>query len=189
MSLVTLAACVLLFACTDSGRGDQSYQNFLKAAKQAPSDGYTMYWLGRQFDAGGVTFAGPSVDDFGQEVDGGGILMSYTAQGPDRYDIRLTVETQSAWADAKSRGIFRIPGNARTRDVTIGGHMGELLVRPAPPGLQGIQGIQLHLDLGDTSLLATVSTYVPAGGGPDPNPLKNEDTFLSAMQNLRPYPQ
>jgi hypothetical protein len=185
--LVAVVFVVALTACIPA-RGDKSYQNFVKAAENAPSDGYTMYWLGREFEAGGVTFEGPSVDDFGQEVELGGVLMSYTADGSQSFDLGLTVETQPAWVDAKSRGIFRIPGNAVRRDVSVAGHPAESVVFPANPGLSGIQGIQVHVNVGDTSILATVSTFVPAGGGPDPNPLKDEETLLRVLDQLRPYP-
>src|SRR5438477_8233438 len=70
-------AVVLLGACSALGTGarDQAYKNFLTAVAKAPQDGYTPYWLGRECEAGGLTFTGPSVPDFCAYVEGDGVSM------------------------------------------------------------------------------------------------------------------
>ena len=78
-----LAACLAALvasACAATSRDpDQDYKTFQTAATQAPREGYTPYWLGREFDAGSYTFSGPSVADFG-DVSNGSLTLTYNAR-------------------------------------------------------------------------------------------------------------
>jgi hypothetical protein len=74
---ITALVALITSACGSitgtSGRApDQDFQNFVALAERAQEEGFTAYWLGRSFDAGGLTFEGPSVADFGADVTGGG---------------------------------------------------------------------------------------------------------------------
>jgi len=69
--LATTASCGSITG--ESGRApDQDFQNFVALAEGANEEGFTAYWLGRSFEAGGLTFEGPGVADFGADVTGGG---------------------------------------------------------------------------------------------------------------------
>ena len=48
------------------------YDNFVAAAARADTEGWKPYWLGRSFTAGGLTFLGPGIGDFGEPIEGGG---------------------------------------------------------------------------------------------------------------------
>lgn len=186
------AACVLLFACTDAGRADdQDYQNFLTLAKRAPAEGYTMYWLGRQLEGGGLTFTGPSVSDFGLE-DPGSINMSYDAPvlaGRGGVSFDLLLYSPAAWQAFEATGGPRLATSLPTKTVTVAGHSATLtefdrrVFNGAPAGLE------LQADLGGTMLrVRATRAGSPTPGAAQLNPLIDEATFLAVLQGLRPYP-
>jgi hypothetical protein len=143
--------------------------------------------LGREFDAGSYTFSGPSVADFG-DVTNGSLTLTYNAQDANGgFGLTIVLFSRTAWAAAQSAGLGRIPRNARTENVTVAGHPATLVVIPAGAG--DAHALQLQLETGDTVIRAGIAVTVPPGGGPDPNPLSDEQTFLNVLQNLRPYPQ
>jgi hypothetical protein len=50
--------------------------------------------------------------------------------------------------------------------------------------------LRLPLAVGDTTVhVIAESDGAATPGGPDGNPLIDEQTFLNVLQNLRPYPQ
>jgi len=193
MSLVTLAACMLLLACTDSGRADdQDYQNFLTLARRAPDEGYTMYWLGRQFEAGGLTFTGPSVSDYGLE-DPGSVNMSYDAPvlgGRGGVSFQIFLFSPAAWHVEEAAGRARLPSNLATKTVTVAGHSATLTELPRTVFNGAAAGFELQADLGGTFLrVQATRAGSPTPGAAQLNPLIDEQTFLAVLQNLRPYPQ
>jgi hypothetical protein len=162
----------------------QGYKNFQTAVAKAPQDGYAAYWLGRKFRAGGLTFTGPDVADFGTEVTGGGVQMSYNANAGG--GLVITLYSDAAWQ--QGGGTRPLPKNTMTKNVTIKGIAGELFLVPA--GTRPVNDVRLNLRLGNTMVEAIAQAGGSAtSGGPDANPLIDEQTFLSVMQQLRPYPQ
>ena len=78
--LLTLWVTVVMRAsvsCSGSSRepatDEHYFENFKTAIASADTDGYTPYWLGRGFTAGGLTFAGPYVGDLTVEKVQGGV--------------------------------------------------------------------------------------------------------------------
>jgi hypothetical protein len=59
-----------------------------------------------------------------------------------------------------------------------------------PGGTRPVNQLQLVLQFGTTTLVVRAASGGPAkSGGPDLNPLFDEQTLLSVLQHLRPYPQ
>jgi hypothetical protein len=174
------------------------YQNFVKDAQAMQEMGLPVYWLGREFTAGDLTFRGPYGGDFGGEVEGGGINMDYTASLPKaNEDFHLTVYSEDAWAlvkesiaNPKTRGVLK-------ETVFVGGHEGQLLAVPA--GTRPLNALWLVLPLDNVvavALAAAGGPVTPVTGplqkpsGPDWSPFINDpDLFVQVLQNLRPYPQ
>jgi hypothetical protein len=88
----------------------------------APQDGYTPYWLGRGFVAGGLTFTGPYTADFAEEVEGGGSWGVYIAKVGKQGAVTLSVRSYSAAAWARLP--LHVPPNAST--VTVGFYTGTI---------------------------------------------------------------
>lgn len=183
-SAVFLLAALLSACFGGASRSpDQDYKNFLTAASRASSDGYTMYWLGRSFSAGGLTFEGPGVPDFGGEEAGGGVAMSYSAQG-GAAGLNIGVLSAAAWG---RRAEAPVPGS-KAKTVMVLGRPAEL--QSAPAGTRPVNALTLIMSLGDTHVVAVAHAIGPVTpGGPDANPLIDEATFLSVLEQLRPYPQ
>jgi hypothetical protein len=168
----------------------KDYDRFVAAAASAPSDGYAPYWLGREFRAGGLTFRGPGVGGIGDDVEGGGLEANYSAEVlKDSYvELQLVMYSPKAWSLAIVRVLNQPEPRRRRKTAQVRGENAELLIVPA--GTRPINALVLIVSFGDTTIQAIASSGGPATpGGPDLNPLIDEATFLSVLQNLRPYPQ
>ena len=112
--------------------------------------------------------------DYDAHVGGGGVGLA------------ITLYSDSAWQLRAASA--RLPANAVQRSVSIHGVAGDLYLVPA--GTRPINDVRLYVHLGDTWIVALAgSGGSPTPGGPDVNPLIDEQTFLNVLQNLRPYPQ
>jgi hypothetical protein len=186
LSLALIASAVLVtsMSCTTAPSQDR-YANFQTAVAHAPQDGYTPYWLGRSFQAGGLTFVGPITGDPGYEVDGGGISMDYAAAvlKSGAVSVRLTDYTPAAWA--KNGVGFQ---NAAGRAVEVAGLPATINEEAA--GTRPVNDVWVIIHAGETTVLALVNAGGnPTPGGPELNPLIDEITLLNVLQHLRPYPQ
>jgi hypothetical protein len=165
---------------------EDDYQNFVNAIQQADEVGYTPYWLGRNITYEGVTFLGPSMPDFGGEIEGG-IGFTYDApleSGGGSIDIVLVGD--ASWDKSPFSQPVRDSG-VTAKKVIVAGAAGTLMFIPG--GTRPINATRLYLDIGDTHLVATAHAGSdPSPGITDSNPLIYEAAFLSVMQNLRPYP-
>lgn len=166
-------------------KDDHFFENFKKAVEDAEDDGYRPYWLGRGFEAGGVTFDGPNVTDFFDGTPGGGVRFSYGGFVPPqgRVVIHFDEYSPEAWSM-----IEPLRAGYGGREIVVAGHSGKLRIDKgssnAPSGL-----VELVLSIGNTVVVVTVSGgRGRTDGAADPNPLTDEATFLSMMENLRPYP-
>ena len=115
--------------------------------------------------------------------------MTYSAEVVKNgtVDLELVEYSPAAWGVAKN-SLEREPPGATSKLVTIQGQSATLLVIPA--GTRPVNTVRLLLVFGDTHVFVAASaggSLMP--GGPDLNPLIDEQTFLAVMQNIRPYPQ
>ena len=167
---------------------DHFFDNFKTVVATADKDGYTPYWLGRGFQAGGLEFRGPFAGDIGFStgITGGGAQFDYYATlVPGHGAVTLSISLYSPQAWAQSPRNHPAPPGASQGAVTVGIHGGQLVTVRDSIGVARY----LEVQLGATVLFAIVNQSIPQTPGPDPNPLADEATFLAVMQNLRPYPQ
>jgi hypothetical protein len=174
----------------DQPNGDLD-KYFLRDVAKAQAMGVPVYWLGREFTAGGLVFRGPYTAEFGAEVPGG-IQLTYLApsQGAGQTSVDLSVQGRDAWELAKERITNpRTPGASR-RSVTVLGKDAEMF--SVPGGTRPLNALWLVLDLGDAVVVASVNSGGPIyPGGPDYSPfINNPDLLVQVIEeNLRPYPE
>ena len=171
-------------ACDSSVPSDEHYfDNFKTVVAKGPSEGWTPYWLGRSFEAAGVSFTGPSVADFGDEVDGGGVIMSYRADRPAvTFSFHISLFSSFAWADALKHGLGGVAAGATQTTAQIAGATATVTSGP-----DSREGVRIDVDLGNTHVLARVGPTF--AGSTDINTLNDRDVFVAVLQHLRPYPQ
>jgi hypothetical protein len=204
VAIVSVVALTAGFAACGSGSGDkpqagtpsisaiyeQLFKNFQKAVANAKNEGYTPYWLGRRFDAGGVTFSGPSTDGSYQGREGGGVRFSYTGTStvPPHDVTILDFDEYSAQAWGADESYYRNKGGA---DIVVAGH-GAKVVQQKNDSARTI-ALLLIVSIGETTIVARAPSVIDVasspGAGSEGNPLMDQATFLAVMQNLRPYPQ
>lgn len=182
-----LLATVGLAACTGTAVPDRAqvdeiaYRNFRTAVASVPDRQFQVYWLGREFTAGGAVFQGPYFVPIGGVANEGQLDIKYVGRG----SLTISLYSEAAWQARAAQA--PLPVGAIKKDATVNGMTGELYIIPA--GTRPINALRLDLRLGDTWVLALAGSGGAATpGGPDVNPLIDEETFLSVMQQLRPYP-
>ena len=129
-ALIAIVAAALWVSCggDDQSEGDLD-EYFLRDVATVEAMGLPVYWLGTEFTVDGLVFRGPYVSEFGAEVEGGGIRMSYVLVGGNT-PAYLTIYSRDAWELVKDRMMNpRLPGVTR-RTVTVGGRQAELIAIP-----------------------------------------------------------
>jgi hypothetical protein len=185
-ALIAVAAAALCTSCDD--KSETGYDYFLRDVAAMQAMGLPVYWLGTEFTVDGHVFRGPYVSEFGAEVEGGGIRMSYVLEGGNT-PAYLTIYSTTAWETVKDRITNpRTPGTSR-RTVSIVGKDADMF--SAPGGTRPLNALWLILDLSDVVVVAdTNSGGAVRPGGPDYNPfINNPDLLVQVMQGLRPYPE
>jgi hypothetical protein len=171
------------FAVSQHDIEQAGWNNFRTAV--ASDRNYDIYWLGREFDAGGQTFRGPEVPDGGiADIEGGGLTTLYDG---DIGELSITLYSRAAWdlaLESRARGV---QPTLMKEQVDVHGWPAELETNYYRPGYTAAR--ILVVDLGRTVIEAASGSVVPRTPGPEPNPLIDKETFLSVLQNLRPYPQ
>jgi len=201
-----IAAGVCFASCSSPPdvSDEHFYQDFVRDAQTMQNMGLPVYWLGREFTAGDLTFRGPYGGDFGGEVQGGGMKMEYAASlepTPSSYGATLpfeiTIYSQAAWALVSGRILNPETPGTTHRSVTILGKQAEMF--SAPGGTRPLNALWLVLDLGDVTVVVGANAGGPVTpvtgplqtpGGPAWSPFINDPNLLvQVLQNLRPYPQ
>jgi hypothetical protein len=188
------ASALVMVGCdalrSASGRAeDQEYENFVDLAEQADELGITPYWLGRSFEAGGLRFEGPNVPDFGADVAGGGIDMSYDARttAGGTAPLNITLYSPEAWR-AVEDGVMKTRDPTRRVQVTVLGQPAELLLIAG--GTRPVNVARLIFRIGTTTIRAEGgSVGSDYDGGPDRNPLVDPDALLAVLEQLRVWPE
>jgi hypothetical protein len=199
-SYVAVCAAVIVFAAAcgspapapTEGEESPGFQRFKDTVAPADEDGYTPYWLGRSFSAGGLAFDGPYVAE-GATVRGGGVEASYravTADGKGVVVLDVYSFSQAAWELRMRRGGPAITPGTVSRSLVVAGRDARMQTFT---GARPVELRRLVLEFDDAHG-TTVEVRAYGGGalvegGPDVNPLVDEATFLSVVENLRPYPE
>ncbi len=164
------------------------YGNFQTAVASVPDKQYQVYWLGREFRAGSLTFRGPEIPDFGAAANRDSMYVSYGARlSRGGVGLELSLLSPVGWESA--RGSYgSTPPGATSRQIMVAGSPATIIVIPA--GTRPVNELRLIVHFRTTTVLVIATAGGAATpGGPDVNPLIDEETFLSVMQQLRPYPQ
>lgn len=173
----------------DDGEGDLD-EYFLRDVATVEAMGLPVYWLGTEFTVDGLVFRGPYGFEYGPEVEGVGIEMTYQASldgGNVVFD--LNVFSRDVWELTKERVLNPgLPGVTRN-SVTVAGREAQLI--SVPLGTRPVNTLWLLLDLGDVVVLATaLAGGAVYPGGPDSNPfINNPDLLIQVMEDLRLYPE
>src|SRR3990170_2082855 len=101
---------------SDGEPQDDLDKYFRRDVATAEAGGVHVYWLGREFTAGDLVFRGPYGAEFGAEVEGGGVHMTYLApvDGKGNTGLDLILYGRNAWTQAEQRITNpKIPGELR----------------------------------------------------------------------------
>jgi len=204
-SVCALIAIVAAVACVGLGDNDdvdeRFYGYFLRDEKAMQDMGLPVYWLGREFSAGALTFQGPYAPEFGGEVEGGGIFMHYISwldgtPGVGRnIGLDITVYSPSAWELAKGRmlnpQLLPSEGEVTRRTVTLRGREAELI--SIPQFTRPVGRLRLVVEFDPVVVVAEAASNLSSdvrGGTIELSIfIKNPDLLVQVMQDLRPYPE
>lgn len=180
---------------------DRASYGYFQTAVAAPGRNYDGYWLGRSFEAGGLTFEGPYSDapagsggigaDIGlNDADGLGVnYLAKTAAGAEGpSDISMTLYSRQGWDDLQDLRRRGAQPRLEVKQVDIHGWPAELktnFYRPGDIAARILVVVRERTVIEVTTGAMRSSTP----GAAQLNPLIDEATFLAAMQNLRPYPE
>jgi len=187
--LIAVAGGALWASCDPNDRSEGGLdKSFLRDAAAMQQLGLPVYWLGTEFTVDGNVFRGPHVSEFGAEVKGGGMRMSYVLVGGNT-PAYLTVYTRPAWELVRDRMTNPTTRGAVVRAVSVVGRDAELF--SAPGGTRPLNALWLIVDLSDVVVVADTNAGGAVRlGGPDYNPfINNPDLLIQVMQDLRPYPE
>ncbi len=195
MTLALSAGVVLIAACgpldgelTEEAANRQGFDNFQTAV--ASERNYDIYWLGDEFEAGGLTFRGPVVAEFGNEIEAGGLVVEYAAAvgAVCCVDLQIRLYGDRAWAIEEERRAVIPKSNLESRNVVVAGTPGVLTTHSGSS--LPVNAQRLVLQIGRTHIEASASAAHPlTPTDPQPNPLIDEAAFLAVMEHLRPYPE
>jgi len=193
-SLCALIGIVAAVACVGLGHNDDDerfYGYFLRDAEAMQDMGLPVYWLGREFNAGALTFQGPYGLEFGGEVEGGGIFMRYLPQGTDP-GLELTIYSCDAWELVKDRlldpQLLSNEGEVTRQTVTVKGRQAELIF--VPQFTRPVGQLRLILELDEVFILAVARSGGQRPDGTDYSLfIRNPDLLIQVMEDLRPYPE
>jgi hypothetical protein len=181
-------------SCFNLGESDDErfYEFFQRDAKVMQDMGLPVYWLGREFTAGGLTYRGPHAPEFGGNVEDGRLFMGYKPSSGTSLDI--TVYSPAAWQSAKD-GILNprtltTEGKVTRRTVTVKGRQADLI--SVPSDSRPVNAISLIVELDPVVVAATAWSLGPVSpGGPDRTVfINNPDLLVQVIDdNLRPYPE
>ncbi len=160
--------------------------NFRTAEAKAKDLGYTLYWLGPQFTVSDVVSKGPFVHDLRPDDVPGIVEVQYSRDGPlstTTRDAELTLLEISPTEWQRVKDSAYTPGGT---SVLVAGKQSQFYSLPDPN--TKITTLRVVVDFGPTVLVAEATSLLSAGKV-DLNLLTDEQTFLSVLQNLRPYPQ
>jgi hypothetical protein len=193
LTLIVLIVALLSGCVFVSDQAKPDPNQYLTPIAEAQAAGLTPYWLGPTIE----TDKGPlrAVEGiFPQGYAGVGLHgIQITYYNGDRVIGTLDVRTfpKAGWAAVEPQARALDFPSAKRKNVSVAGHDAELIAVP-----DGIRPINVYLLIvaagGQVVMMATNSLGSGPNatpGGADLNPLINEATFLSVMQNLRPHPQ
>jgi hypothetical protein len=162
---------------------DTYYNNFKTAVAASPDRNFTVYWLGREFESGGITFEGPGFPGFAGTSSDERLGYTYCARVPNGDDngrcvtLNLSFYSKAAWDVAEVELLETGDIQEFPADLGEGSRILRRTIHRSPHSLLAI------LPRGDTVIVAVSDL------GDDANSLANRDEFVRVLQDLRPYPE
>jgi hypothetical protein len=200
LSLVAIAASCISLGESHEDADKRFYGYFLEDQRAMEGKGFPVYWLGRAFTAGGMTFHGPYGAEFGGEVEGGGSLATYVSwlvgepfEG-SHTSLEITTYSPDAWELAgesllnpSPQGIPRDYSVTR-RTVSVVGRDADLI--SVPSWTRPVNGLVLIVELDPVVVVADAYSVHSADGSEENMFINNPDLLVQVIdENLRPYPE
>lgn len=166
----------------------RAHQEFLTAVARPIQRNFRVYWLGRQFTAGAVVLDGPEFATANAANDTEEFQTIYVSHQSTsgRGLLELYLFSRAGWPAARQNLLGSIPETAgKTVDVAN---------RPARL-FEIMNGKYLNrlvavIEFDDGLVVATANRDAAhPDATPNANPLIDEQTFLSVLEKLRPYPE
>jgi hypothetical protein len=192
---VAVLAASFAFSCVSiTGGGEElDPERYKTPVAQAVEAGLRPYWLGPAFELGGLSFNSVEAEfpegAAGQRIDGVEIRYAAIVDYARKGSLDLSTFRKSDWAMAE--GALRSPQGIAgdSNDARIQGREAEIITLST--ATRPLNRIYVIMDLGDQVLLVQTASRSTGGRGgiPDVNPLLDQATLLSVLENLRPYPE
>ena len=197
---MALAAMITTISCFNLGESDDErfYGFFQRDAKVMQDMGLPVYWLGRAFTAGGLTFRGPYAPEFGGAVEDGQLFVGYLSRlegtpfEGSTISVNMTIYSPAAWQLAKDRilnpRVLSTEGEVTRRTVTVKGHQAQVI--SVPFASRPVNVVSLILETEPVVVVAEARSNHAPDGTELSIFMKNPDLFVQVIdQNLRPYPE
>jgi hypothetical protein len=162
---------------------------YLTPVSEAVDAGLQPYWLGPSITAGSETYSYIE-GEYPEGISGfqlNGIELVYgSGSGMVVLDVR-TIPT-GEWPAAEAEVRERKRREVERQEISVAGLTAELVTHAS--GSRPISAYILIIETPEAAVVVSVpSGGSPTPGGPDRNPLIDYETFLSVVENLRPYPE
>ncbi|MEX1254225.1 MAG: hypothetical protein WEE64_07780 [Dehalococcoidia bacterium] len=157
----------------------------------AQNAGVSVYWLGPEFDAGGLHFAVYPEADFTDDTDSRhpGLSLDYfarTAEGSVRSGLEMYSKAGNGPQIMLERALA-VDG-ALADEVQVGGWPAQLVTLPSPS--RPVNKLYLFVDVGDTVAIVQAASGETGVPGADPNPLIDKDLLIQVVaESLQPIPE
>jgi hypothetical protein len=188
--LALILSALLVSACQPLGIGRNDYdpEEFRHAIANAQEDGMAVYWLGREFSAGGVTFDG--IESHRKESDGSPVgalpLHYYPTRGGEAGHLDVITFTKAEWEEVSARVYSPASVTVKRSPVVISGRDAELIFGQLDA--RTVNSMDVVIPFDDFVVLASTRRYYGSGNN-QVNPVFDKDVFLQTLEELRPYPE
>jgi hypothetical protein len=197
LPLAIVAAAWGLACSAPSGRSAQDPSDPLTSADfrdpvdDAKNAGVSVYWLGPEFDAGGLHVAVYPEADFTDDADSRhpGLSLDYFARIAGG-SLRTGAEMYSKAGNGPQIMLERASAvhGSLVEEVQLGGWHGNLVTLPAPE--VPANKLWLFVDLGDTVAIVQANSGSTGSPGTDVNTLIDKDLLIQVVaENHQPIPE
>ncbi|MEX1254406.1 MAG: hypothetical protein WEE64_08690 [Dehalococcoidia bacterium] len=201
---VLQTACALAVACAMACNGalgtDKTpeppasaleSESFLTPVAEAREAGIEPYWLGEEFEAGGLRFIVHPTADLTDAADSRypGLSLDYfarTAKGSARTGVEMYSKAGKGPQIMLDR--TRAVAGVSVEELQLAGWPANLVTVPLPP--RPVNKLWLFVDAGDTVVIVQANSGATGVPGTDPNPLIDKDLLIQVVaENLQPIPE
>jgi hypothetical protein len=163
--------------------------DFLTPVAEAQDAEVTLYWMGKEFQAGGLRFELSPVAYPIDEI-GPGLGLDYAGDVGEGFVLtRLDMLAEAGGGPQEMGRRASAVGAGAPQPVQVAAWQGQLYVLPGGTSRPTNQ-LWLFVDLGQTTAIAQAFSGSTGVGGTDVNTLIDKDLLIQVVaDNLRPYPE